>query len=67
MFELWNPDGTYERIAYRAPAVILIREKVDHRITALQADTLLFCVLSHWQPGTDEPSQEYTGWEADYV
>jgi quercetin dioxygenase-like cupin family protein len=45
---------------------ILIKAGVEHEITALEDDTVFWCVYAHRTPQGDIV-QEYTGWSDAYV
>lgn len=58
------PSGEIER-DFKAPAHCLIRAGVEHEITALQDNTVYWCVYSHTTP-QGEISQVYDGWSKAY-
>lgn len=50
----------------KAPASILIEANAHHEITAIENNSVLWCVYSHRDPQGDVV-QEYNGWQAAYV
>ncbi len=59
------PDGRRIEGTFRAPDSFLVKAEVEHEITALEDDTLAWCVYAHRTP-QGEIVQEYAGWEAAY-
>ena len=55
-----------EVVELTAPAHILIKAGIEHEITALEDDTVYWCVYAHRTP-QGEVSQEVTGWFPAYV
>lgn len=59
------PDGSVVERDFVAPAHCLIRADVLHEITALEDDTVYWCVYAHREPQGDVV-QEVTGWYEAY-
>lgn len=55
------PDGTIKTGTFKAPAHFLVKAEVEHKITALEDNTVFWCVYSHRTPQGDV-IQEYDGW-----
>jgi cupin superfamily acireductone dioxygenase involved in methionine salvage len=65
--ERQNPDGSVDLVEIRAgDHPILIKEFVDHKITALVDDTLGHCIYAHRTP-QGEVVQHWTGWTPAYA
>lgn len=59
------PSGEVKEGDFVAPAHFLVRKDVEHEITALEPNTVFWCVYSHTTPQATI-SQEYTGWKEAY-
>lgn len=59
------PGGGVIERDFRSPAHFLVRKDVSHTITALEEDTVFWCVYAHRTP-QGEVSQEYDGWMESY-
>lgn len=59
------PDGRVIERDFVAPDHCLIRADVTHEITALEPDSLFWCVYAHREP-QGRITQSYTGWEKAY-
>jgi hypothetical protein len=55
------PNGNVIERDFAAPAHFLVKADVEHQITALESDTIYWCVYSHRTP-QGVVVQEYTGW-----
>ena len=55
-------DGSQRVIEKQAPSHLLIRAEVEHRIEALEPNSIFWCVYSHRTPQGDVV-QEWGGWE----
>jgi quercetin dioxygenase-like cupin family protein len=58
-------DGAVDTVDLVAPAHCLIVAGVEHEITALEDDTVFWCVYSHREPQGDIV-QDVTGWAEAY-
>lgn len=58
-------NGTKIEREFVAPAHVLIKAHVEHLITALEDDSVYWCVYSHRTP-QGEVSVEYDGWNSAY-
>jgi quercetin dioxygenase-like cupin family protein len=56
-----GPNGELLEQDFVAPAHFLVRANWCHQITALEDDTVFWCVYSHRTPQGDIV-QEYSGW-----
>jgi quercetin dioxygenase-like cupin family protein len=59
-------NGTVREGDFAAGSHFLVRANVEHEITALDDNTVFWCVYSHRDP-QGRVSQVYEGWEAAYV
>lgn len=60
-----TPDGRLIEREFTAPAHFLVLKDVEHEITALVDDTMVWCVYSHRTPQGDVV-QDYNGWGGAY-
>jgi quercetin dioxygenase-like cupin family protein len=58
-------DGTVQTVDLVAPAHCLIEAGVEHEITALEDNSVFWCVYSHREPQGDIV-QDVTGWSEAY-
>jgi len=63
--KLTNLDGTTQEKDFAAPAYLLVRKDVEHEITALEDNTIAWCVYSH-RNAQGEVVQRYDGWSNSY-
>ncbi len=59
------PNGNVIERDFKAPAHFLVKADVEHEITALEDDTVFWCVYSHRDP-QGEVSVDNTGWSRAY-
>ena len=59
-------NGFVREQEFRAPAHFLVLAGVEHRIEALEPDTVVWCVYSHRTPQGDVV-QDWDGWGPGYV
>jgi quercetin dioxygenase-like cupin family protein len=59
------PDGREGEHDFAAGEFVTIKAKVLHKITALEDDTLFYCVYAHRDP-QGRVTQEYNGWLEAY-
>ena len=60
------PDGTVKEKDFQTGTHFLVRAEVEHEITALEDNTIFWCVYSHREP-QGRITQEYTGWDKAYT
>ncbi len=60
------PNGNVIERDFVAPSHFLVKADVEHEITALEDDTIFWCVYSHRDP-QGQVSVENTGWGPGYV
>lgn len=58
------PDQDIREQEFRAPAHFLVSAGIEHEITALEDNTVFWCVYSHRDPQSHEVVQENLGWYA---
>ena len=56
------PTGQIVERTFTAPAHFLVKAEVEHKITAVEDNTVFWCVYSHRTPQGDI-IQEYDGWD----
>jgi quercetin dioxygenase-like cupin family protein len=60
-----RPDGKIREQVFEAPSHFLVYRDVEHEITALEDNTLFWCVYSHRDP-QGRVVQEWDGWNEAY-
>ncbi len=60
------PNGKVVERDFVAPAHCLIKADVEHEITALEPNSVFWCVYAHRNPQGDVV-QDFNGWGANYV
>ena len=51
---------------WKAPTFFLIKKLFEHEFTALEDETVAFCVFSHRDPNTGEVVDSFNGYMAAY-
>lgn len=60
------PDGSIVSRDFHSPSHFLVKADVEHEITAIEDNTVYWCVYSH-RTAQGDVSEVATGWEAAYV
>lgn len=61
-----DKEGCSKEGEFSVPSAILIKKNWAHTITALEDDTVFWCVYSHRTPQGDVV-QEWNGWDTAYA